>query len=94
MADINRDKAQNESAHTVSLAARSHAEIAGVIEVKSFDEQSVVLDTVCGQLVLEGEGLHVGALDMTRGVLVIDGRQTAFYYMDAPTTRKKGFFRG
>lgn len=94
MADLSKDKAPNEAAHTVSLVARSHAEIGGVIEVKSFDEQSVVLDTVCGQLVLEGEGLHVGALDMARGVLVIDGRQTALYYMDAPTARKKGFFRG
>lgn len=94
MAELSKDKAPSESAHTVSLSARSHAEIGGVTEVKSFDEQSVVLDTVCGQLVLEGEGLHVGTLDMARGVLVIDGRQTALYYIEASTGRKKGFFRG
>ena len=94
MADMNKDKVQGEAAHTVSLSARMRAEIGGVSEVKSFDEQGVVLDTACGQLTLEGEGLHVGTLDMTRGVLTVDGRIGALYYTDGPTARKKGFFRG
>lgn len=94
MTDFNQDKTHSEAAHTVSLAARAHVEIGGAVEVKSFDEQSVVLDTVCGQLLLEGEGLHVGTLDMARGMLVINGKITALYYTDAPAARKKGLFRG
>ena len=93
MAELNKERVPAEATHTVALTARAHAEIVGVTEVKSFDEQSVALDTACGQLVLEGESLHVGTLDMARGVLVVDGKITAFYYVDTPSVRKKGLFR-
>ena len=93
MVEGNKARAPETAAHTVLLAARAHAEIGGVSEVKSFDEQGVMLDTACGRLVIEGEGLHVGTLDMARGMLMIDGKITAFYYVDTNGARKKGLFR-
>lgn len=84
------EREQNENKkHTLSLAARTRAEIEGVREVESFDEQSVILMTDCGELTLEGEGLHVGTLDMTRGVVAVDGRISAVYYSDG-TPAKRG----
>lgn len=76
--------------HTLHTEARRGAHVEGVREVVSFDEQSVVLHTECGELVVEGEGLHVSTLDMARGVVAIDGRVSAFLYADEEAP-KKGF---
>ena len=83
------EREQNENKkHTLSLTARTRAEIEGVREVESFDEQSVILMTDCGELTLEGEGLHVGTLDMVRGIVAVDGRISAVYYGDGAPTRR------
>ena len=76
--------------HTLSLTARTRAQIAGVTEVESFDEHSVVLDTDCGEMTVEGEGLHVGTLDIAKGVVEISGRIGGIYYSDSAPA-PKGF---
>ena len=76
--------------HALSLAARASASIAGVCRVESFDEHSVVLKTDCGDMVVEGEALHVGTLDIARGVVEITGRVCAVYYNDA-APKKRGW---
>ena len=77
--------------HTLSLVARGCASIAGVTRVESFDEHSVLLQTDCGNLAVEGEGLHVGTLDIAHGVVEITGSVNAISYQDA-TPKKRGWF--
>ena len=93
MADLKEIDKKQEGAHTLSLRSRSHAELSGVTEVNSFDETCVVLSTVSGELPVEGEELRVGILDMTHGLLVIDGKVHALYYTET-RQRKKGLFGG
>ncbi len=77
-----------QNGHSLSLVARECVKITGVREVESFDEGSVVLLTECGELTLEGEGLHVSTLDTARGVVSVDGRIGAVFYGDtAPQKR-------
>ena len=78
---------ENEKKHTLPLGTRAHAEITGVTEVESFDEQCVVLRTDCGELTLEGDALHIGTLDIARGVVMVDGRVDGVYYSDAAPRR-------
>ena len=75
--------------HTLSLAARKSASIAGVTQVDSFDERLVLLKTDCGELSVEGEGLHVGALDITKGEIENTGHICAVCYTDA-APKKRG----
>ena len=82
---------QSTQQHSLSLSSREHAELSGVTEVNSFDEECVVLSTVCGELTLEGTGLRVGTLDIARGVLAVDGKISGLYYTDTKETRRKGF---
>lgn len=82
------EKGSEERAHSLVLEARCGAVIEGVLEVHSFDEEAVVLKTSCGELTLEGEGLHVGALDIDRGHVRVDGRVNAVYYSDATPIRR------
>ena len=45
--------------HTISLRQRESMEINGVTDVVSFDEQAVILQTVCGKMTVEGSALHI-----------------------------------
>jgi sporulation protein YabP len=71
---------------------REGIEIEGVLDVSSFDEGGVVMETVCGSLAVEGEGLHVTVLNVTEGRVVIEGRINGAYYFDNSPKPKKGLF--
>ena len=90
------EKGVEEKKHTLKMAARAHVEICGVLRVDSFDEQSVILLTDCGEMTLEGEELHIGTLDIERGVVSVDGQIGMISYADAVPSRRgfKGRFFG
>ena len=95
MTDKQRDTVEHShKGHVLTLADRAHMEIGGVVEVSSFDEETVVLVTACGELTVEGAELRVGALDLGRGVVVVDGKVAALYYDDTGEPRKKRRSRG
>lgn len=79
---------QENKRHTLALQTRAKASIAGVTQVDSFDEHLVVLRTDCGEMTVEGEGLHVGALDIAKGEIEITGRVCAIYYSDAAPAKR------
>ena len=68
--------------HELIMKDRTRISVTGVTEVVSFDELSVVLKTACGELTVDGEGLHISALDTTRGVLEINGSIQGLSYFD------------
>ncbi len=84
----NGNTSAKEKLHTLTLHARARVQITGVSEVQSFDEQSVVLITDCGELTVEGEGLHVSTLDIARGLVDVDGRVLGLIYSDAAPARR------
>lgn len=77
-------------AHVLTLSAREQLSVSGVRDVESFDEQTVILMTDCGEMTVEGEGLHVGTLDIARGVVEVQGHISAVVYRDA-VTKKRGW---
>ncbi len=82
-------------AQTLLLRDRKQMELQGITEVLRFDEGSVVLSTVCGQLTVEGQDLHIRQLDPEQGSVSLDGRVDALYYADTDTSEKGdrgGFF--
>ena len=84
---------QNEKQeHELLLKMRKNMRITGVKEVLSFDEQSVMLRTVSGELAIEGRELRVGTLDTELGVVTLEGRVCGIYYSDRAEDEKKGFF--
>ena len=65
---------------------REKLTFSGVIDVDSFDENSVVVFTELGELSIKGEGLHVDNLDTSTGELIISGTVNGMVYSD---TRQK-----
>ena len=78
--------------HSFSSNMREGILITGVVDVVSFDEKGVVLETVCGNMAVEGEDLHVTTLNITDGRVNIEGRINGAYYFDPKPQQKKGLF--
>lgn len=83
------DKTQG-APHHLTLDERKKLTLTGVTEVESFDENTIVLKTTRGGLIIRGEGLHLQALSLDGGQVSVDGTITALAY-EAPRA-EGGFF--
>lgn len=77
-----------EKIQNVFLYSRKSGEINGVKEVLSFDENSIILDTECGTLDVEGSDLCVTKLDTDGGVVAFAGDIRGLVYQEAEPERK------
>ena len=92
---MNAEKRESEQAQVLTLRGRKSLEVNGVNDVVRFDEEGVVLSTVCGMLTVEGTSLHVRVLNLEAGTVEIDGKIDALLYFDAPDGNggdKRGLF--
>ncbi len=92
---MNTEKRDGAKSQGLSLRDRKSLEVNCVNDVVRFDEESVVLSTVCGTLTVEGTSLHVRTLNLEAGTVEIDGKIDALLYFDAPENDgngKRGLF--
>ncbi len=78
--------------HKIKLEDRKKLVLDGVSDVISFDDLSVILDTVGGRLNINGEGLHIQKLCLESGEVEVEGRVDEIIYEDGPQNKKKTFF--
>ena len=64
------------------MTDRSCLSLSGVEEVLCYDEKNIVMRTLLGQLTLDGEGLNIVQLSLNEGIVSVDGRIDALYYME------------
>lgn len=76
--------------HHLILEDRQRLTVSGVEEVESFDENTIVMDTAQGVLVVRGEDLHIEKLSLDGGDLKVEGTVESLTY-EAPRQRG-GFF--
>ena len=76
--------------HRLSLEQRRECKITGVVEVQSFDENTILLETVEGMLTIKGNGLHVSRLNLDKGETDVEGLVDSLVYTDKKTLAKKG----
>ena len=74
--------------HTLNIEEREKICIGGVLEVLSFDEEGVMMETTCGLLMLKGSGMHIGRLDLDTGDVTVDGAIDSITYSDGTFTEK------
>ena len=79
-------------AHHVTMHDCKTVLVTGVKEVISFDELAVLLITSCGQMTIEGEGLHISRLELEHGEADVDGTVSGIYYSKVKE-KSGGFFR-
>lgn len=77
--------------HNLILEDRKKLKMAGVTDVDSFDEKTVIAYTSVGELTITGENLHINKLNTENGELTVEGTITSLTYIDQ-TPKSSGFF--
>lgn len=67
---------------------RNRVTITGVEQVESFNDNTIILRTVKGGMVIKGEGLNVGKLNLDDGNVKIDGIINGINYVDKDYSQK------
>ena len=78
--------------HEFCVKDRHSLTVNGVKEIVSFDEQSVRMLTLGGDLTVDGEGLRVKVLDVERGCVALEGRIDGINYLDEEPREQHGFW--
>lgn len=78
--------------HNLFIEGREKLNITGVRDVISFDENTIVLSTEMGGLVLKGTDLHISKLNVEEGNLNIEGYLIACNYTDKTENKRTGGF--
>lgn len=83
----------NESEkHELHLKSRRQMSVDGVKDIIGFDETTVQMITACGDMTVEGSGLHIGVLDVEKGIVCLEGEIESIYYSDSDNIEKRSFW--
>jgi len=75
--------------HKIIMDKRERLSVTGMLELISFDEDSIVAETEMGTLIVRGSELHVNSLNLEKGELDIDGEIESLVYEDDAGARGK-----
>lgn len=78
--------------HNVIMENREKISVSGVIDVESFNEETIVLQTQMGLLTIQGFNLHINKLSVDTGELSIEGEVASLIYQDDDGYANKGGF--
>ena len=74
------DRKRAPSRHSIQLDRRENVTVTGVIDVISFDEESVIAESEMGIIIIKGGNLHVKRINLESGELVISGEIDGLTY--------------
>ena len=72
------------------LENREKLSISGVLDVLSFDDQIVILETELGLLTVKGENLRINKLSLDTAEVIIDGEIFNLGYSEKELDKKSG----
>ena len=72
------------------LENREKLSISGVLDVLSFDDQIVILETELGLLTVKGENLRINKLSLDTAEVIVDGEIYNLGYSEKNLEKKSG----
>lgn len=66
--------------HNLTLRGRSSLTISGIEHIYSFNDKKVELRTSAGEMVIEGENLDMGKLNLDESVISVQGTINSIVY--------------
>jgi len=79
---LDERKVNTNIIQNIILENREKATISGVIDVLSFDDEVVILETELGLLTLKGENLRVNKLSLDTSEVIIGGNIVTINYSE------------
>ena len=74
------------------LENRGKLSISGVLDVLSFDDQVVILETELGLLTVKGEDIRINKLSIDTSEVIVEGNISSLSYSDKEIEKSKGSF--
>ncbi len=84
------EESKNTSVHKMIIHNRNDGILTGVIDVISFDEDEILMETTQGMLSIKGKELHVRKLTLEKGEIELDGTMDSLTYSAAGAHSRKG----
>ena len=72
----------------IILENRGKLSISGVLDVLSFDDQVVIVETELGLLTVKGEKLRINKLSIDTSEVIVEGDISSLTYSDSKTLEK------
>ncbi len=85
---------QNNVIQNLVLENRGKLSISGVLDVLSFDDQVVIVETELGLLTVKGEDLRINKLSIDTEEVIIEGEISSMNYSEKDMEKKAGSLLG
>lgn len=92
MAFEERKSISNTIMQNLILENREKLSISGVLDVLSFDDQIVILETELGLLTVKGENLRINKLSIDTSEVIVEGEISNLSYSEKDMEKKAGSF--
>lgn len=76
--------------HRLQIMNRNSVSLTGIVDVISFDLNTIILETVQGNLTMKGNEMHVKRLNLEKGEVDVDGKIDSLVYSENYSMRQKG----
>lgn len=76
----------------IIMENRERLSVSGVIDVDSFNDESIILDTELGTLIVKGQDLHINKLNLDIAELIVEGDIDSCAYSDKELRKGMSFF--
>ena len=86
------DDKKNMAPHNLIMENRGKLTLTGVIDIHSFDDELVLVETNMGILTIKGNDLKMNKLNLDNNELVVEGKIAALIYSEADLSKKGGMF--
>lgn len=86
--EVKKENIENKRSN-LTLENRKKLVLSGVVEVISFDDRSIILDTTLGTLTVRGQDLKMNKLDVQNGDIVILGQVNSCIYTTTESKKDK-----
>lgn len=73
----------------IVLENREKLNITGIVDVFSFDDQIIIIETELGILTIKGENLKINKLSIDTSDFAVDGKITSLSYSDTSNIGSK-----
>ncbi|MFA5576399.1 MAG: sporulation protein YabP [Tissierellaceae bacterium] len=81
----NRIRFKNQN---ISIEDREKITITGVEQVESYNDNTVILNTIKGAITVKGEGLNISKLNLDEGSVIVDGKVNGINYSSREAVSK------
>lgn len=77
------------SFQNIVLENREKLNITGILDVFSFDDQMIIIETELGLLTIKGDNLKINKLSLDSSDFIVDGKISCLSYSDSEVNMKK-----